>query len=647
MEMLPSGKNLPEVDRFRKILLQHWGYPAFRPMQEDIIASVAAGNDTLALLPTGGGKSITFQVPALASDGICIVVTPLIALMKDQVDQLAARGIKAYALHSGHSHNEIKTILDNCIYSPIKFLYIAPERISSPLFIEKLKSFRVNLIAVDEAHCISQWGYDFRPSYLQVARLREYVPQTPVLALTATATPEVAKDIMQKLRFPKEHIISSSFERKNLTYAVKIIDDKQGELVRIIQKSRGCGIIYTRSRQKTKDYATLLTKNGIKADYYHAGLDAVVRSTKQNAWKNNETRVIVATNAFGMGIDKPDVRFVIHVDLPDSPEEYFQEAGRAGRDLKESYALLLLSGAEVAAARQRIDNAFPELPFIRQVYEMLGNYFQVPYGGGKGMAFDFSLIDLARRYKQPAVRVFAALRQLEKDGYIELSDEVNSPPLVHFLMNRDDLYRFQVANQAFDSFIKLLLRSYTGIFTDYTAIDELSLAKRAGSPPETIREYLNKLKSAGVIHYIPRRTTPVLVFTEERLDPKSLFLSHGDYEKRKTRYAKRLQVLIDYCQAQNHCRQSLLLSYFGEEISHRCGKCDICRKRNELNMSKMEFDVILDKIKGLLLHQPLPLKELVHRTESPSDKVIKVVRYLMDGAKISPDGQLLKWTGKV
>lgn len=635
------------MDKYRKILLQYWGYPAFRPMQEEIIASVASGTDTLALMPTGGGKSITFQVPTLAVEGICLVITPLIALMKDQVDQLTGRGIKAYALHSGLSSAEIKTILDNCIYSPVKFLYISPERIGTSLFSEKAVHLKVSLIAVDEAHCISQWGYDFRPSYLQIARLRALFPGVPVLALTATATTDVAKDIMQKLHFAKPTIMVSSFERKNLTYAVKIIDNKTGELIRIVQKSKGCGIIYTRSRQKTKEIAVMLGKNGVTTEFYHAGLESALRSQRQNAWMSGSARVMVATNAFGMGIDKPDVRFVIHVDLPDSPEEYFQEAGRAGRDQKESYALLLLSSAELSAVNQRLGNAFPDIPYIRQVYEMLGNFLQVPYGGGKGISFDFNLADFARRYKQPVARIYAALRQLGKDGYIEMSDDVNTPSMVHFVMQRDDLYRFQVANRPFDSFIKLLLRSYTGIFTDYTVIDEVQLARRAGISEDVVKDFLQKLKTAKVIQYIPRRTEPVLVYTEERLEPGGLYINHTEYESRRARYDKRLNALLDYCNNRNTCRQSFLINYFGEKTTHRCGKCDTCRRRNELNMSKVEFDKLLAEVKNKLLEHPLTLKQLVSEAVHPPERVIKVVRYLMDGEKIRPDGQLLKWTGKI
>lgn len=637
------------MEQFRNILLKYWGYSAFRPMQEEIIRSVAGGHDTLGLMPTGGGKSVTFQVPALAREGICIVVTPLIALMRDQVEQLKQKGIKALAVYSGMTRREIDIALDNAVYGDFKFLYCSPERLGTDIFRSRVEKMPVSFIVVDEAHCISQWGYDFRPSYLRIAELRDILPDAPILALTATATPKVAEDIMEKLRFREKNILRMSFERKNLVYLVRQVENKQEYLLRIAKNIQGSGIIYVRNRKRTREIADYLIHQGISADYYHAGLSNQLRTEKEMLWKQGKIRIIVATNAFGMGIDKPDVRFVIHFDLPDSPEAYFQEAGRAGRDGKKAWAILLFHPSDKANATKRIPVNFPELETIRRVYTALGNYFQVPVGGAKGQAFDFDLFDFCRRYQLHSLVAYNALKVLEQEGYIELTDDLNMPSQLHFLVERDDLYKFQVANEAFDSFIKLILRSYSGLFTQYVAIDENLLASRAKMTREDVYQYLLKLQQQKILHYIPRRTNPVIVFTEERLEDKALFISTSNYEARKARYIERLDAMITYAEGKTTCRSVFLLNYFGEKDVERCGQCDVCERRNAIGLSNYEFNSISQTVKEKLEQGPLTLKALVDETAHlfAEDKVVSVVQWLIDQRDLAYDDQgLLHWKGK-
>jgi ATP-dependent DNA helicase RecQ len=587
-------------------------------------------------MPTGGGKSITFQVPVMATEGICIVVTPLIALMKDQVEGLKKRGIKAVAVYSGLTYEEIDIALDNCIYGDFKFLYCSPERLGTEIFKVRVAKMKINLIVVDEAHCISQWGYDFRPSYLKISELRKLLPEVPVLALTATATEIVVKDIMEKLQFRKENIHRISFERKNLAYVVRETEDKLKYLLRVINSIPGCGIVYVRSRNKTKEISEYLLKNGIQADYYHAGLTDEMRSHKQTSWMKGKTRIIVSTNAFGMGIDKPDVRLVVHVDLPDSPEAYFQEAGRAGRDEKKAYAVLLYNNPDKLSADKRVDTNFPEIKTIKDTYNALGNYFQIPIGAGKYMAYDFKLGEFAANYKFNIQTAHSCLKILEQEGYIELTDELNNPSKVHFLVSRDDLYKFQVANLAFDTFIKLLLRSYEGMFSQFVGIDEAVLAKRSNTNFDTIYKYLSKLSNAQVLQYIPKKTNPVIVFTEERLEEKAVHISYDVYKQRRTRYVERLGAMLHYASSSNKCRSQLLLIYFGENDTYRCGQCDVCQKRNELDISKYDFDLIVEELKKMLHASPVNLQDLVenHSQRFGEEKVIKVIRWLLDNNKI-------------
>jgi len=626
---------LLKLDIYKKILLKYWGYGSFRPLQEDIIQSVAEGKDTLALMPTGGGKSLTFQIPALAKDGLCIVITPLIALMKDQVDRLNHLGIKAIAIYSGLSKGEIDIALNNCIYGDFKFLYCSPERLTTEIFNIRLEKMNVNLLAIDEAHCISQWGYDFRPSYLQIAKIREKLPQTPILALTATATHAVADDIMEKLCFKNKNIIKQSFERKNLVYLVRETEDKQDYVLKSIQNFKTSGIVYVRNRQSTKDIAAFLNKNGIKSDFYHAGLTDEQRNQKQNQWKDNKTPVIVATNAFGMGIDKPDVRFVIHYDIPDSIEAYFQEAGRGGRDGKKAYAVLLHNNTTKLTVNKRIESNFPEINYIKQMYNLLGNFFQIPIGAGKFVGYDFSIADFATQYKLSIHTAYSALKILSQEGYIELTDEINNPSRVFFNVNRDDLYKFQVENESYDGFIKLLLRSYTGLFNNYVPIDELMLSKRANIGIETVYKILSKLNHYNIIRYIPKRNKPMIIYTEERLDDKNLYINIERYNKLKELYIQRSLSMLHYAESDNKCRSVILLEYFGEKEPVRCGNCDVCLRRNELGLSKYEFDLILEQIKEIADGQNNE-EDMILKIEAmyPPEKTIQVIRWLLDNHKI-------------
>ena len=633
------------MNLFSQLLLKYWGYSSFRPLQEEIIDSVYQGHDTLALMPTGGGKSITFQIPALAKEGICLVITPLIALMKDQVEGLNRRGIKAMAIYSGMKKREIDLALDNCIFGAYKFLYLSPERISTELFKARVTKMKVNLVAVDEAHCISQWGYDFRPSYLNIAGLRDYLDkEVPFLALTATATPEVVTDIQDKLVFKKQNVLWKSFERKNLVYLVRKVESKENYLLKTLSKIKGSGIIYTRSRKKTKWVADFLKKHRISADYYHAGLSNEVRSNKQDEWQKNRKRVMVATNAFGMGIDKPDVRFVIHYDLPDNLESYYQEAGRAGRDEKKAYAVLLFTDADRVKVKQRIQNSFPEMEKIKKLYEAICQYLQIPFEGGKYQAYDFNISDFASKYKFSLMTIYNGIKLLQRGGYLELTDEVSNRSKIYFIVSRDDLYNFQLANEKYDGFIKLLLRNYTGVFTDYTRIDEAMLAKKINLRVDTIYQYLNRLKYYKVIDYIPYKKTPMIVLTEERLDKKSVYLSREQYHERKELFISKANKVLEYAENETKCRSQLLLEYFGEKESYRCGICDVCVKRNELKLSKYEFDLILDEVKQIMKEESLRIDELVEHFDYPKDKVLKVIDWLIDNEKIIKEGEdRLKW----
>ncbi|HEY5471469.1 MAG TPA: RecQ family ATP-dependent DNA helicase [Bacteroidales bacterium] len=625
------------IEPYRQILTRYWGFAAFKPLQEDIIKSIAEGRDTLGLMPTGGGKSITFQVPALAHEGICLVITPLIALMKDQVNRLNSLEIKSIAIHSGMSSEEIDISLENAIYGDYKFLYVSPERISTRIFQGKVSRLNLSLVAIDEAHCISQWGYDFRPSYLKIASLRDYISdKVPFLALTASATPQVIEDIMNKLSFRKKNVLRTSFDRKNISYLVRKVEDKATYLIKTLQKAKGSGIVYVRSRKRCKEVAELLLANGISADFYHAGLPIEIRDKKQSSWTVGETRVIVSTNAFGMGIDKAEVRFVIHWDIPDSIENYFQESGRAGRDNKPASAVLLYSLADKSRLLDTIRKKFPPIEKIKDIYEAICNFLQVPLGSGKDNVFDFNMSEFVSKYRLPVIETYNSLQFLQREGYMEFTEEINNPSRVHFVISRDDLYKFQVANESFDGFIKLLLRSYTGMFTEFVAINEETLSRKSAATRDTIYQYLVKLSSLNIIRFIPGKKTALVIFTEERLGRKALLISPDNYHHVKEKYEIRVNTIIEYADSDNRCRSVTLLNYFGEDAD-RCGICDVCRERNELDLSKYEFDLILEEIKIHLGEKNPDAEELVRMMEHPEDKVIKVIRWLLDHNKIVQD----------
>lgn len=617
------------------ILNKYWGYHSFRPLQEEIITSVMDGNDTLALLPTGGGKSICFQVPALAQEGTCIVVSPLIALMKDQVDNLRKKGIPAVAVTSAMHKREIDIAFDNCIYGNIRFLYLSPERLSTPIARARIQKMKVSLIAVDEAHCISQWGYDFRPGYLEIAKLRELQPGVPVLALTATATPEVVEDIQEKLLFKRKNVLQKSFERKNLVYVVISEEDKHSRLLKVVNNVGGTGVVYVRNRKKTQEVAAFLQKNKIPSDYYHAGLTPGERSQKQDSWIKDKTRVIVATNAFGMGIDKPDVRFVVHLDLPDSLEAYFQEAGRAGRDEEKAYAVMLYNQADINKLRSSVEMSFPSIEEIRQTYQALANYYQLAVGSGEGNAFDFDISELCRNYKLEPVTVFNSIRFLEKEGYISATEAVYQPSRINFTLNKEELYKFQVANPKYDPFIKLLLRSYGGTFENFVKISESDIAYRSKTSREKVVNLLTRLQQAGVLAYIPQSHLPQIVYTQPRLDVKTLHISKQHLEERKASAIKRMERVIDYITSRHRCRSQLLLAYFNETETYRCGNCDVCLERNKLELTDIDFDSIARQVVLLLAPHPMPLHTLINSIRGyKEDKAIKVVQWLLDSGKL-------------
>ena len=567
------------MTNYTEILREYFGYESFRSIQEDIIRSIGSGRDTLGLMPTGGGKSITFQVPALAKEGVCIVITPLIALMKDQVSKLRERGIKATAIYSGMSRDSIITALDNCILGGYKFLYVSPERLSSDIFLIKLRRMQVSFITVDESHCISQWGYDFRPSYLAIADIRKQLPHIPILALTATATPEVVKDIQQRLLFREENVFRMSFERKNLNYIVRPTENKDNEMLHILQRVEGSAIVYVRNRDRTREIANLLNTYGISASHYHAGLDTRDKDKRQQLWTQGTTRVMVATNAFGMGIDKADVRLVIHYEMPDSPEAYYQEAGRAGRDGHTAYAVLLYAPDDKRRLSRRVSDNFPEKEFIVNVYERLGYYYQMAVGDGEGCRYDFNLAEFCRAYHLPLTQTDSALRLLTQAGYIRYEEEEEHTSRLRFTVTRDELYSRYDISETSDQIIRTLLRLYSGVFSDYVFISEKDISEASGIDLEPLYESLLGLSRARVIHYIPRRTCPSVTFAHKRLSTEKVVISPAVYEERKAKYAVRIEAMKEYVLAENECRSLMLLRYFGEHSAQPCHQCDNCRQR--------------------------------------------------------------------
>ena len=630
------------MNKYQEILKQYWGYDSFRDLQEEIITSIGEGKDTLGLMPTGGGKSITFQVPALAQSGLCIVITPLIALMKDQVQNLRKRGIKALAIYSGMTRQEIVTALENCIFGDYKFLYISPERLDTEIFRIKLRSMKVSMITVDESHCISQWGYDFRPAYLKIAEIRELLPGVPVLALTATATPEVVKDIQSRLNFREENVFRMSFERKNLAYIVRKTDNKTGELLHILKRIDGSAIIYVRNRRRTKEITELLMQEGITADFYHAGLDNAVKDLRQKRWQNGEIRVMVATNAFGMGIDKPDVRIVLHIDLPDSPEAYFQEAGRAGRDGLKAYAVILYAKSDKMTLHKRVADTFPEKEYILQVYEHLQYYYQMAMGDGFQCIREFNLEEFCRKFKYFPVPVDSALKILTQAGYLEYTDEQDNASRILFTIRRDELYKLREMGTEAETLIQTILRSYTGVFTDYAYISEDTLAIRTGLTRQQIYNILVTLTKRRIVDYIPHKKTPYIIYTRERLELRYLHIPASVYEERKARYEARIKAMEEYVTSESVCRSRMLLRYFGEKNEHNCKQCDVCLNRHETDcLLEDSFREMRKQILELLARKSLPPAGIANAIEAEREDISRVIQYLLEEGELKmQDGML-------
>ena len=615
---------------YQEILKKYWGYDSFRGIQEDIINSIGKGNDTLGLMPTGGGKSITFQVPALAQEGLCIVITPLIALMKDQVRNLRERGIKALAVYSGMTREEIVVALENCIFGDYKFLYISPERLNTEIFQTKLKRMKVCMITVDESHCISQWGYDFRPAYLNIADIRKLLPDVPVLALTATATPEVVKDIQERLSFKEgSQVFRMSFERKNLAYIVRHTESKQEEILHILNKVQGSAIVYTRNRKRTREIAELLATNNITATFYHAGLANEAKDQRQKSWLNSESRVMVATNAFGMGIDKPDVRIVIHADVPDSPEAYFQEAGRAGRDGNKAYAVLLYAKSDKTTLNKRITDTFPDKEYIREVYEHIQFHYQMAMGDGLGCIYPFNIDEFCRNFKHFPIQVDSALKILNRAGYLEYTDEQDNASRLIFTLQREELYKLQEYDADIEKLINVILRSYTGLFTDYVYINEESLEIRSGLSRQRIYDILVMLTQRHILHYIPRKKTPYIIYTRERQEKERIQLTREVYEDRKESYTTRIKAMIEYATAEEKCRSRMLLRYFGEKNENNCGQCDVCLQKHDTGIKQGEFLQWKERILNTLSESPCPAEELPIRLNTEMKQIEPIVSFLI------------------
>ncbi len=630
-----------------EVLQKHWGYDSFRPLQLEIIESVLSGHDTLGLLPTGGGKSLTFQVPAMMLPGVTLVVTPLISLMKDQVDNLLDRGIRAVHFHSGLTRREVDLALTRCRLGKAKLAYVSPERLQNENFIAELRSLPISLIVVDEAHCISQWGYDFRPSYLKIARLRELAGENvPVLALTASATPDVTKDIMRSLQFKEERIFAKSFSRDNLSYVVRYADFKDAMLLKVLRSTAGCSIIYVRSRKRTREIAEMLMREGISSDFYHAGLSPEDKNEKQNRWKADEVRVMVATNAFGMGIDKPDVRLVVHYDLPSSLEEYYQEAGRAGRDGKEAYAVVIASKYDKSTLSRRVADSFPDKDFIRHVYELAGNFLDVAVGEGYGQVYEFNFTLFCHTFNLPPVPTQSALILLTRSGYIEYVEETTSRSRLMVIMKKNELYSLDLDTDTEEVF-QYVLRNYTGLFADYVYINEVMIAQSLRLSSETVYQSLLYLTRLHAIHYIPRKTTPYIIYTTSRELPKYLIIPLEVYERQRERMERRIDAMKNFAFGMEGCRVNTMLRYFGETPECECGKCDLCRAKKRANMQATNRidDTTLTESILYLASQPggRTVDHIIAQISAPSDTVIAKIRQLLDARILNFDaGKLTK-----
>ena len=610
------------------VLKKYWGYEAFKPLQQEIIESVLQGRDTLGLMPTGGGKSITFQVPTMAIEGMALVVTPIISLMKDQVDRLRALNIKATYLYAGLTRVEVNRTYEKCLYGNCKFLYVSPERLQSQSFLERLRQMPVKLVVVDEAHCISQWGYDFRPSFLRIVQVRKLFPKAPVLALTATATPVVVEDIQRCLNFKAPNVFSMSFARSNLSYVVRRTEEKLTELVHILRAVPGTAIVYVRSRKRTKQISDELNRRGIHSDFYHAGLYVEDKEDKQNKWTNNECRVMVATNAFGMGIDKPDVRLVVHVDIPNSLEEYYQEAGRAGRDGKRSFAVLLVKHTDKGTLHRHITEAFPEKDYIRNVYERVGNFLGVSLGEGYQQMYDFNFNLFCRTFDLPVLPTHNALKILTQAGYIEFVEEIETQSRVMILAKKEELYDLDPSTPGADQVLQAILRLYTGLFADYVFINEDVIALRTGLDQETIYKSLLELTRMHILHYVPRKRSPYIIYTTSREEPKHVLFPKAVYEDLRQRMSDRIESIINYAYSDSGCRERMLLSYFGENQADECGHCDLCidrRKRGDHTPDDVQQGILY--MSG---QRPRRLEEFIHTLSFPKDEIIAMLSFLVD-----------------
>ena len=630
------------TDQYTEILRKYWGFEDFRGIQHDIIKSIGNGCDTLGLMPTGGGKSLTFQIPALASEGVCLVITPLIALMKDQVMHLRQRGIQATAIYSGMSRQEIIKALENCVFGGVKILYISPERLGSELFQAKLKHIHVSFITVDEAHCISQWGYDFRPAYLNITVVRRLKPGIPLLALTATATPEVVDDIQKQLGFAEKNVFRMSFERQNVAYVVRHTEDKEAELIHILTVVKGCAIVYVRSRRKTKEIAQLLEAHQISATFYHAGLDHAVKDQRQKDWQSDQTRVIVATNAFGMGIDKADVRTVIHLDCPDSIEAYFQEAGRAGRDGGKSYAILLYNDSDTRKLNKRIVDNFPEKEYIKKVYEHLAYYYQIGAGSGNGYTFEFDIDKFCHTFKHFPIQADAALHILERSGYIHYETDPDAAARVMFLLGRNELYRLEETNPHEETVITTLLRTYGGLFTDYVYIDEALIAQQANLTKQQVYLNLKALSQRRILHFIPRRKMPYITYTQDREETDRIIIPPSVYEERKEQFIRRIKSMQHYATNDDICRSRQLLRYFGELQTKDCAQCDVCLEHQTDQLADKRLAPVRQQLIALLSDNlPHPITEL-KSLAIPQRQLDAALQYLISEERILSENGILR-----